>query len=179
MSARSGLLALLCALALLWFCNLGVRHLVKPDEGRYAEIPREMLELGDWINPHLAYVDYFEKPPLGHWLNAVSLAVFGENAFAVRLPAALATGLAALIVFGFARRFAGGLSRFQCADCWCWRGRIFILRVPIPSSARAAGTFSHWEKGGATGRSQLAQRLQIQIEHSLFFNALIAIHATQ
>ena len=93
---------------LLYLVPLPVRPLASPDEVRYGEIAREMLASGDWVSPHFNGVRYFEKPPLGHWLNAVSLAVFGENAFAVRLPAALATGLAALIVFGFARRFAGG-----------------------------------------------------------------------
>src|SRR5207249_4222643 len=51
---------------------------------RYAEIAREMLELKDWIAPHLNYVLYFEKPPLMYWLTAVSLAVFGPHAFAAR-----------------------------------------------------------------------------------------------
>jgi len=45
--SRNRLLALLAAFALAWFCNLGYRHLVKPDEGRYAEIPREMVASGD------------------------------------------------------------------------------------------------------------------------------------
>ena len=31
---------LLFAVALIWFANLEYRTLIKPDEGRYAEIPR-------------------------------------------------------------------------------------------------------------------------------------------
>ena len=42
------------------------------DEGRYAEIAREMLELKDWLSPHVNYVLYFEKPPLMYWLTAIS-----------------------------------------------------------------------------------------------------------
>ncbi|HUE09592.1 MAG TPA: hypothetical protein VMQ54_01575, partial [Steroidobacteraceae bacterium] len=55
--------AALC-LTVLWFALLGGRPLYEPDEGRYAEIPREMLAGGDWIIPHLNALAYLEKPPL-------------------------------------------------------------------------------------------------------------------
>jgi 4-amino-4-deoxy-L-arabinose transferase len=86
---------------------LGVRPLSSPDEVRYGEIAREMLVSGDWVSPHLNGVRYFEKPVLGHWLNAISLGVLGESPLSLRLPVALATGLTALIVLLLARRFAG------------------------------------------------------------------------
>ena len=105
--ARSYVFFLVALYVVLYLVPLPVRPLASPDEVRYAEIAREMLASGDWVSPHFNGVRYFEKPALGHWLNAASLAVFGENAFAARLPVALATGLAALIVFGLARRFAG------------------------------------------------------------------------
>ena len=68
---------------------LGTRALWNSDEGRYAEIAREMLELKDWVSPHLNYVLYFEKPPLMYWLTAASFAVFGQNEFAARFWCAL------------------------------------------------------------------------------------------
>jgi 4-amino-4-deoxy-L-arabinose transferase len=106
-AAQRGVLVLVALYLLLYLLPLPVRPLASPDEVRYGEIAREMLVSGDWVSPHLNGVRYFEKPALGHWLNALSLAVFGENAFALRLPVALATGLAALIVFALARRFLG------------------------------------------------------------------------
>lgn len=91
---------------LVYILPLGVRPLVIPDETRYAEIPREMIQSGDWTAPHLNGLRYFEKPPLGYWLNAVSMSMFGENAFAVRLPTALSAGASAFLVWllwGYAR----------------------------------------------------------------------------
>jgi 4-amino-4-deoxy-L-arabinose transferase len=93
---------------LLYIVPLGVRPMIIPDEFRYAEIPREMLETGDWVVPHLDGLRYFEKPVLGYWLNAAGIAMFGENAFAVRFFSALAAGISAVILFFLARKYAGG-----------------------------------------------------------------------
>ena len=73
-----------------FFLFLGRAGLIEPDEGRYAEIPREMLEKADFITPTLNYVHYFEKPPLHYWLTALSFKVFGMNEFAARFAGALA-----------------------------------------------------------------------------------------
>jgi 4-amino-4-deoxy-L-arabinose transferase-like glycosyltransferase len=89
-------LALMIVCAVPFLLSLGNIPLIDPDEGRYAEIPREMLERGDFITPTLNYVKYFEKPPLLYWLNAASLKLFGLNEFAARLPSAL-SGLATVL----------------------------------------------------------------------------------
>src|SRR5262249_48844072 len=103
--ARRGAVVLLVLFVLVYLLPLGVRPLASPDEVRYGQIAREMIMSGDWVSPHFNGVRYFEKPVLGHWLNALSLTALGENPYAVRLPVALATGLSALIVFLLARRF--------------------------------------------------------------------------
>jgi 4-amino-4-deoxy-L-arabinose transferase-like glycosyltransferase len=74
----------------LFFLRLGVPGLMDPDEGRYAEIAREMLLLQDWLIPHLNLLPYLEKPPLVYWLTSLSLAAFGLNEWAARLPSAVA-----------------------------------------------------------------------------------------
>jgi len=84
--------------------------MIMPDETRYAEISREMLDTGDWIVPKLDGLQYFEKPILGHWLHAISQYLFGQNAFAVRLPSALAVGFSALAIFLLVYHFSGGAS---------------------------------------------------------------------
>ncbi len=91
---------------IVYVAPLSIRPLSSPDEVRYGAIAHEMLTSGDWVSPTFNGVRYFEKPALGHWLNAASFAAFGENAFALRFPSALATGLTALILFFLSRRFA-------------------------------------------------------------------------
>lgn len=89
------------------FQSLGVSPLLNPDEGRYAEVPREMLESGDFITPHLNYVLYLEKPPLHYWLTALSFRLFGETEFAVRATGALAGLGGILLVWGIGKRAYG------------------------------------------------------------------------
>ena len=101
---RRVLLALLAAFAFLWFCNLGTRHLVKPDEGRYAEIPREMIASGDWLTPRINGYRYFEKPPLQYWATAASFSAFGLNEWAARLWPGLTGFLGVLLVFWAGKR---------------------------------------------------------------------------
>ena len=88
----------------VYLLPLGFRVMIRPDEFRYAEIPREMLESGEWMRPRLDGVKYFEKPTLGYQLIAVSMKIFGENKFAVRLPSVLGTLLAAAMVWLLFRR---------------------------------------------------------------------------
>ena len=67
------MLLIMIVLGIPFLQFLGSLPLIDPDEGRYAEIPREMLERWDFITPTLNYVHYFEKPPLLYWLNAASM----------------------------------------------------------------------------------------------------------
>ncbi len=92
---------LLLTVAIIWFSNLEYRKLIRPDEGRYAEIPREMVVSGDWTTPRLNDLKYFEKPPLQYWATALAYEVFGEHQWTSRLWTAL-TGFAGLLLAWFA-----------------------------------------------------------------------------
>ena len=81
--------AAVALLAVVYLAGLGSVFFFEPDEGRYTEIPREMLATRDFVLPHLNGVLYFEKPPLFYWLNAASISVFGPTPFASRLWSAL------------------------------------------------------------------------------------------
>ena len=79
------ILALLAALFLAsWFIPSITRTLVRPDEGRYAEIAREMALSGDYVTPRLNGLRYFEKPPLQYWATALAISTFGQNDFTSR-----------------------------------------------------------------------------------------------
>ena len=86
--------------ASFWLGSLGSRPLFNPDEGRYAEIPREMLAGGDWVVPHLNGLAYIEKPPLQYWATALSLGLFGAGEFGARFYTALCA-LCTLLGLGF------------------------------------------------------------------------------
>ncbi len=100
---------LLLAVAVIWFGNIEYRKLIKPDEGRYAEIPREMVVSGDWVTPRLNDLKYFEKPPLQYWATATAYELFGEHQWTSRLWVSL-TGFAGLLLVWFA-----GTRLFGCA----------------------------------------------------------------
>src|SRR3954463_9571515 len=100
--------------ALVWFAALGFRALEKPDEGRYAEIAREMAITGDWVTPRLNGIKYFEKPPLQYWITAAAYKVFGEGEWTARLWSAL-SGFLGVLAVAFAGRRLFGRSAGLCA----------------------------------------------------------------
>ncbi|EIJ47274.1 undecaprenyl-phosphate-4-amino-L-arabinose--lipid A 4-amino-L-arabinosyltransferase [Herbaspirillum sp. GW103] len=83
---------------LVWFWMLGARVLVPTDEGRYAEMAREMVATQDWITTRLNGIKYFEKPPLQTWMNAITFELFGLGEWQARLW----TGLCGLLGIGLA-----------------------------------------------------------------------------
>jgi 4-amino-4-deoxy-L-arabinose transferase-like glycosyltransferase len=95
------------AFTILWFALLAGRPLYDPDEGRYAEIPREMAAGGDWVTPHLNGLTYLEKPPLQYWITALLFRAFGETAAVARLWTGLCGYMSLLIVFFIGRRLWG------------------------------------------------------------------------
>ena len=106
-TAAARTLVLLVAFTGVWFSNLEYRKLVNPDEGRYAEVPREMVASGDWITPRLNDIKYFEKPALQYWATAAAYSLFGEHQWTARLWSALTGFLGVLMVFFTGRRLFG------------------------------------------------------------------------
>lgn len=91
------------ALIAAWFGTLDYRKLIRPDEGRYAEIPREMVASSDWLTPRLNGIKYFEKPALQYWATATGYKVFGESEWSARLWPAL-TGFFGILLIAWSGR---------------------------------------------------------------------------
>lgn len=81
--------------------------LFEPDEGRYAQIPREMLTANEWIVPTLQGEPYLDKPPLMYWLVMASFAMFGYHDWAARLIPAMAMHASVLLTYLLGRRLVG------------------------------------------------------------------------
>ena len=94
-------------LAAAWFATLQVRPMLDPDEGRYAEIPREMVATGDWLTPRLDGLKYFEKPPLQYWATAVAYSIFGLSEWTSRLWTVGLAFACLPVVFVWTRRLYG------------------------------------------------------------------------
>ena len=93
--------------AVIYFVGIGELPLIEPDEGRNAEVAREMLDVGDWTTPHFNDLTYLDKPPVYFWLVAASFKLLGISAVAARLPSAL-LGMATVLLAWFWGRHLGG-----------------------------------------------------------------------
>src|SRR5579859_4468897 len=96
--------------ALIYFVALGTPALWEPDEGRYAEIAREMVISGDYVTPRDDWVRYLEKPPLVYWMTAAAIRLLGRNETAARLPIAIASIAQIAIVQVLAETMFGPLA---------------------------------------------------------------------
>lgn len=106
---------LLLAFCIVWFYGLAARTLVPTDEGRYAEMAREMVTSNDWITPRLNGIKYFEKPPLQNWMNALTFKLFGFGEWQARLWTGLCGLLGIALVAHAGRRVFGERIGFTAA----------------------------------------------------------------
>jgi 4-amino-4-deoxy-L-arabinose transferase-like glycosyltransferase len=114
-SAGRDILLLVIIFGILSAWRLGSAPLLNPDEGRYAEVPREMVASGDWVTPRLDDVPYFEKPPLMYWVVGGLERTLGMGEWSVRLAPAL-LGMAGLVLaYGAGRRLYGRDAGFWAA----------------------------------------------------------------
>lgn len=126
------LLVLIVLPALLLYPTLHY-YLLEPDEGRYAQIPREMLARGDWVVPHLQGQPYLDKPPLMYWLVMLSYSIFGVGEAPARLIPAMAVHGTILVTYLLGRRSLGERSAFWGAlllaisPAFAGMGRILLL----------------------------------------------------
>lgn len=71
--------------AMVLFFNLGSWGVTESSEARYAQIPKEMLESGDYLHPTLMGIYHYHKPPITYWITAASYKIFGISAWSARV----------------------------------------------------------------------------------------------
>ena len=184
---RSLVWAIGIGIVLTYLALLGTYRLAEPDEPRYAEIAREMIELRDWVTPHLNYVKYFEKPPLVYWLTAVNFAVFGSSEFIARLwPACFGlTGIAVAFLLGQSMYglWTGYVAAALLATSPLYFGlsQVLILDMPL-SGLMAIGLAAFWfaydsraaAAGGARGRQLMILLLYVATALSVLAKGPVA-----
>ena len=112
MSKKIIYIVIVSALAFIPF--LGSVHLFDWDEANFAELAREMIVSGDYLQPQINFMPFYEKPPLFIWLQVLSMKVFGINEFAARFPNAIA-GIVVLVSL-----FLIGKKHFDERMGWLW-----------------------------------------------------------
>ncbi len=136
--------------------HLGSFGLWEPDEARYAEIAREMLQSGSLLVPHLNYVAYVEKPPLLYWLTTLSFWIFGVSEFAARIPVAMSAIAGVLATYVFALRAFGRRHAILAAailattPLYALMAQVLTTDMTLTALVTIA-TFSfylHWHEGG-------------------------------
>ncbi|HEX5759778.1 MAG TPA: glycosyltransferase family 39 protein [Thermoanaerobaculia bacterium] len=154
---RRDLLALAALAALLYLPGLGARDLWNPDEARYAQVAREMLERRDPLVPHLNGEVYTQKPPLLFWaIGAVSLSTGGVGETSARLPSALAAIAATLLVFRLGERLFGRRAAWLAAAVFAtcakvlWQGRFGQIDMLLVALVTLAVWW--WARGWTEGR---------------------------
>ncbi len=142
--------------AAVFFFNLWRYGFWEPDEARYAEIAREMVQGGSFLIPHLNYVIYVEKPPLLYWLTALSFNVFGVNEFAARFFIAIFAVVGVAATAGFAARCFGRrhalLAGAVLATIPLYAAMAQVLTTDMILAALVTianfALFLHWREGG-------------------------------
>jgi 4-amino-4-deoxy-L-arabinose transferase-like glycosyltransferase len=89
------------------FGRLGGLPLMEPDEGRNAEVAREMMVSGAWLVPTFDGLPYLDKPAFFFRSVAISFSLLGLNEAAARLPSALSCLAMLAMLFAFCRRRYG------------------------------------------------------------------------
>jgi 4-amino-4-deoxy-L-arabinose transferase-like glycosyltransferase len=119
----------------IFAASLASPPLLDDADATHAEAAQAMLRTGDWVTLHVNGVRYLEKPPLPYWLAAISLRLFGSNAFAIHLPLALAVLGLAILAFVWSRRAFGEQAAFYSGVFVLTSAGVFLFtRVFIPEA---------------------------------------------
>ncbi len=133
---RSPRLLFLLVLWLVIFVGaLWTPPLLDDADSTHAQASQTMLRTGDWVTLKVNGIRYLEKPPLPYWINAVSIKLFGSNAFAIHLPLALSVLALALLAYLWGRQAFNELAGFYAGMFLLTAAGVFLFtRIFIPEA---------------------------------------------
>jgi dolichol-phosphate mannosyltransferase len=140
---------LLLVMAVALFLGRLRAPLLEPQESRYAEIPRQMLQEGSWLVPVLHGQPYLDKPPLLYWLVMGAYKLCGVHDWAARLVPGLAGVATVLLTFLWGRRALGERAGWCGAAMLClsaefvYRARMLTMDTLLCLWVVAALTCAH------------------------------------
>jgi 4-amino-4-deoxy-L-arabinose transferase-like glycosyltransferase len=155
--ARAAIVGAVVA-ALITLPGLGVGTLWDNSETAYGEVAREILLTHDWLVMHFNAIPYFVQPPLYFWIAAIFGSIFGPEALAMRLPAALATiAMGAMTGYAVARQAGTRVGIYAAvilSSCLMQAviGRLAIMDALLDLAI--ALTIFWWFRGLETGRDR-------------------------
>jgi len=158
---RPELLVLIASLALGLYLATSI-PLQDPDEGRNAEVAREMATTGDWVVPHLAGMPYLDKPPGFFWSAALRIHLFGPTRWAPRLSALVSALITLLALALLARRIGGAALAWRAAallaaaPLFAVMGAYVIFDMPLALFVTAVWTLLALEMAGGASRGRRA-----------------------
>ena len=121
-----GFVLLVAMAGLLFFSRLNV-PLQEPEETRYAEIPRQMLESNSWLTPVYHGMSYYDKPPLLYWAVMGAYRLFGVHDWSARFVSSLAAFLCVLVTYLWGRKVAGASAGLLAGFILCLSARFVYL----------------------------------------------------
>ena len=77
--------------------------IMEVDSAQYANMAREMIEHGEYLQVFDRGKEYLDKPPFIFWITALCYSIFGFGEFAFKLPAILFAILGIYSIYRFTR----------------------------------------------------------------------------
>jgi 4-amino-4-deoxy-L-arabinose transferase-like glycosyltransferase len=148
---------------LLWACatlpNLSVRSFIY-EEGTNAEIAKDVLAHGNFLQPFVYGYLWHDKPSLLSWLIAGFAFITGSlNEWSVRLPAMLSVLATALLVQRLTRRYASPAASLFAAlsflFCPLLLQKLTVAEPDTVITVLSFAAFVVWWDGAALGKVTL------------------------
>lgn len=149
-------------IGLFFWLGLGARPLFVPDEGRYAEIAREMIVRHDYVTPYLNGIKYFEKPPFFYWMEVAAIKIGGLNLWSIRSVNAFLALFGCVITYTTARsiynRSTGLVAAFILATSCLYFVMTHMVSLDLPVTVFLSATLYAFILGTRHRQLKIAHR---------------------